>query len=124
MRRGRNPSLVSASGPRGFENHVVLETGGRLPPLCTRDSNTSYLLVWPPDFVATTETNTVRVVSGIVTGNHKEVVLHIGTLVYLGGGEARHLDEQLQQTVPPNCQGPYWVVGNVVSPLEATQKPK
>lgn len=83
-----------------------------------RDSDTSYLLVWPPDLAVTIEGNTVRVVSGIVTQNRKEVVLHMGTLVYLGGGETTHLDEQLQQTIPANCQGPYWVVGNEVGPFE------
>ncbi len=87
-----------------------------------RNSDTSYLLVWPPDLAATIEGDTIRVVSGIVTGNQREAVLHIGTLVYLGGGETTHLDEQLQQTVPANCQGPYWVVGNEVRPIEATKE--
>lgn len=83
-----------------------------------RDSNTSYLLVWPPDITATTDKYTVRVVTGVITGNRKEVVLHIGEIVRLSGGETESLDEQLRQGLPANCQGPYWVVGMEVGSLE------
>lgn len=83
-----------------------------------RDSDTSYLLVWPPDITATTENDTVRVVTGAITGNRKEVVLHVGEMVRLSGGETENLDEQLRQALPANCPGPYWVVGIEVGPLE------
>lgn len=83
-----------------------------------RDSNTSYLLVWPPDITATTEEDTVRVATGAITGNRKEVVIHIGEMVRLSGGETENLDEQLRQTLPTDCPGPYWVVGTEVGPLE------
>jgi hypothetical protein len=64
------------------------------------------------------EMDTVRVVTGAITGNRKEVVLHIGEMVRLSGGETENLDEQLRQALPANCPGPYWVVGFEVGPLE------
>jgi hypothetical protein len=83
-----------------------------------RNSDTSYLLVWPPDIAATVENDTVRVVTGILTGNRKEVVLHLGEMVRLSGGETKNLGDQLRQTSPANCPGPYWVVGIEVGPFE------
>jgi hypothetical protein len=77
-----------------------------------------YALVWPPDTKMTIEDGQVRVVSGIVSGNIREVVLKIGEKVTLGGGISNNLDEQLQGTIPDNCLGPYWVVGSVIRPLE------
>lgn len=83
-----------------------------------KNSNMSYLLVWPPDITATTDKDTVRVVTGAITGNRNEVILHIGEMVRLSGGETENLDEQLRQALPANCPGPYWVVGIEVGPLE------
>lgn len=83
-----------------------------------RDSNTSYLLVWPPDITATTDKDTVRVVTGAITGNRNEVILHVGEMVRLSGGETENLDEQLRQALPANCPGPYWVVGIEAGSLE------
>lgn len=39
-------------------------------------------------------------------------------MVRLSGGETENLDEQLRQTLPEDCPGPYWVVGPEVGPLE------
>lgn len=89
-----------------------------------RDSDTSYLLVWPPDITATLEKDTVRVVTSVITGNRKEVVLHVGEMVRLSGGETENLEEQLRQTLPANCPGPYWVVGIEVGPLEPATESK
>jgi hypothetical protein len=83
-----------------------------------RDSDASYLLVWPPDIAVTTEKDSIRVVTGVTTGNRKEVVLRIGETIRLSGGETDSLDEQLKQTVPENCPGPYWVVGTEVGLFE------
>lgn len=84
-----------------------------------KDSNSSFLLIWPPDVIATTDKANVRVVIGVTAGNRKEVVLRIGELVRLSGGEITNLDEQLRYTLPANCPGPYWIVGTEVVPLES-----
>lgn len=78
----------------------------------SQDSDVSYLLVWPPDSSAESSEDTVRVVTGLVTGNRQEVVLNIGEVVRLGGGTTTRLDKSL--SVAANCPGPYWVVGGVV----------
>ncbi len=103
--------------PEVVATHQTAELVGTLVKVdqCLRvndqNSDSSYLLVWPPDLAATVENDTVRVVTGVVTGDRQESSARIGDVVRLGGGEAKDLDEQLQQSVPATCAGPYWVVG-------------
>jgi hypothetical protein len=87
-----------------------------------RVDKVSSLLVWPPDFEMSIEQDTVRVIGGKVTGKHTEVILHNGEVVLLGGGETSELNEQLKSSVPPNCPGPYWVVGSQVGPYPASNE--
>jgi hypothetical protein len=89
-----------------------------------RDSSTSYLLVWPPEYTekVSIEKDTVQIID-----RGKTVVWHIGEMVHLGGGEIpsiEYLDERLRQKLPANCPGPYWVVGDVTSSVEATEESK
>lgn len=77
-----------------------------------RVDNVSRLLVWPPDFEVTIEKDTVRVITGKVSGNHTEVLLHDGDMVFFGGGEVSQPNEQLLSSEPKNCPGPYWLVGS------------
>lgn len=87
-----------------------------------RVDKVSSLLVWPPDFEMSIEQDTVRVIGGKVTGKRTEVILHDGEVVLLGGGETSELNEQLKSSVPPNCLGPYWVVGSQVGPYPASNE--
>ena len=89
----------------------TLEKEGECLRVKDQDSEVSYLLVWPPDSSAESSEDRVRVVTGLVTGNRQEVVLDVGEIVHLGGGTTTHLDQSL--SVPANCPGPYWVVGDV-----------
>ncbi len=82
-----------------------------------------YALVWPPDHKMTIEDGQVRVVSGLVSGKRREVILKIGEMVTLSGGIVPSLDDQLKLTIPANCSGPYWAVGNKIQPL-TTQTPQ
>lgn len=79
------------------------------------ESNTSYLLVWPPgQHTVNLEGDTIRIVDRI-RGNGP-VVWQIGQIVRLGGGEvtsSEYLDEQVRRSLPANCPGPYWIVGDV-----------
>ncbi len=87
------------------------------------ENDTDYVLVWPPDYSITIDNNKVRVVSGIVTGNHREILLNIGETVKMSGGETEQLSEQIHQSLPPNCVGPYWIVGFEVTPSKSTEEP-
>lgn len=66
------------------------------------EDNIDYALAWPPDFSITTENNQVRVISGIETGNRREVVLSIGEMIQVSGGETKQLSGQTLQKLPPN----------------------
>jgi hypothetical protein len=83
-----------------------LEREGSCIRVKDRDSATSYLLIWPPDTAYSIEGDTLRAVTGRVTGKTQEVLLQIGERVRLGGGETDHLEAG----VPEECPGPYWVV--------------
>jgi len=83
-----------------------------------KGSDTSYLLAWPPDFAVSMAEDTVQ----IVDGSGKKVALHIGEIVYISGGEVHsteYLDERVQQKLPANCSGPYWVVGSEINSVDA-----
>jgi hypothetical protein len=88
-----------------------------------RESNVDYAIVWTPDVSATIEGDEVRIISGIVRGNTSEIVLRFGDIIRVSGGETTHPDQQLLQTLPPNCQGPYWVVGFEISLVHTTKEP-
>jgi len=81
-----------------------------------------YTLVWPPDVSAAVTGDTVTVTFGLVTGHRREVVLHLGERVQIGGGETERLGEQLQHMLPVSCTGPYWIVGNNIEPLRPTDE--
>jgi hypothetical protein len=87
------------------------------------ENDTDYVLVWPPDYSITIDNNKVRVVSGIVTGNHREILLNIGETVKMSGGETEQLSEKMYQSLPSNCVGPYWIVGFEVTPFKPTEEP-
>ena len=107
---------------------MVARLDGKLEKIdgCIRvrsgELDNGYALVWPPDHKMTIEDGQVRVVSGIVSGKRREVVLKFGEDVTLSGGIVVNLDEQLEQTIPANCPAPYWAVGNTIQPI-ATQPP-
>lgn len=99
----------------------LVEADGCLQVIDQLDQS-SYTLAWPPDVSASVGGDTVTVTFGLVTGSRREVVLHLGENVQIGGGETERLDEKLQQTLPVNCPGPYWVVGKNIEPLRATDE--
>ncbi len=98
----------------------LIEEDGCLKVITQNNQSVSYTLVWPPDVSASIIDDIVNVTFGLVTGNRREVVLHLGENVQIGGGETEKLTEQLQQTVPTNCKAPYWVVGKNIEPVRAT----
>ncbi|GIW61074.1 MAG: hypothetical protein KatS3mg087_2140 [Patescibacteria group bacterium] len=88
-----------------------------------RENAVDYAIVWTPDVSATIEGDKVRIISGIERGNINEIVLRFGDTVRVSGGETTHPDEQLLQNMPPNCQGPYWVIGFEIDTVQTTEMP-
>jgi heat shock protein HslJ len=77
---------------------------------------TDELVVWPPDFEATIENDTIR-----VRYDDQDVEVRLGQVVRLGGGEVKSIeafDKDTRQQVPSGCSGPYWLASSI-SPVEA-----
>ncbi len=74
---------------------------------------TSYLLVWPPDFDFSVSSTSVHVRDKLLG---EEVTWRAGDIVRVGGGVIPSLDDQLRGEAPPNCEGPYWIFGGWLQP--------
>ena len=99
------PYVLTTAMAASLQGYLIEENG------CLQvDERT---LVWPPDFQMSIENDQVRIVSGLVSGKHKEVLITIGSKIKLGGGNIDELDDQLRNSIPTNCTGPYWVVGSI-----------
>jgi hypothetical protein len=113
------PEIVATAMTDRLEGILVEEDG------CLRVisdyTGTTYTLVWPADVSATFEVDTVRVINGIVRGDPTDVILNFNEAVLLSGGEVKHLGEDLIQTVPSHCPGPYWGVGFTIKPAIPTE---
>jgi hypothetical protein len=72
-----------------------------------------YLPIWPAGFRLSSSSNPLQVLNE--TG---EVVAQVGQEVRLGGGEVPNdvVQEvaQLEEPLPADCSGPYWVVGELL----------
>ena len=82
------------------DNCIRLDSGKSLP---------SELLIWPPDFNLTIENGTIKILN-----DENEIVASIGDHVQISGGEINllsQLDKFIQEQVPSQCPGPYWVMG-------------
>lgn len=83
-----------------------------------RDTGTSFLPIWPPRVTLHQTGTTIEIHDAA-----GQVVARVGETVFLGGGvvPADALQEVIQpvsQPVPPDCPGPYWVVGEDAVSLE------
>jgi hypothetical protein len=78
-----------------------------------------YLLIWPPDFNISNENGAVNILD-----ENNNIVASIGDKVEMGGGEIHLLsllDEFIQEQVPPQCPGPYWMVGDEFTQINQTE---
>ena len=83
------------------------------------EAKTSYLLIWPPDFNMTIENGTINILNG-----EGRIVAYIGNRVQISGGEIKllsMLDKPVQEQVPPQCAGPYWIVGDEVTTINTSK---
>ena len=117
------PKQAPVVGPREvmlalFEGQLVVVD--RCLRVNDSGSSISYLLVWPPEYTVRGGADPIQVLDGA-----GQVVARVGEQVRVSGGEiesVRYLDEQVRQTLPADCAGPYWIVGDEVGPAteEAT----
>lgn len=69
----------------------------------------SYLLIWPPEYNLSNANGIIQIINE--DGN---IVASIGDRVEMSGGEIHlisMLDGYIQEQVPPQCTGPYWIIG-------------
>jgi hypothetical protein len=77
-----------------------------------------YLLIWPPDIVASVDGDTVQVTDLSLKG---QIIWRLGDMVQLGGAGFKSQNDPAQP-LPPDCPGPYWLVGGWLDPA-ATPRP-
>ena len=87
-------------------------------------SDKSSAIVWTPDTSASIDGEQVRIVTGIVSEDLSEVVFHFGDIVKIDGGESAFPDEELLKKLPPNCDGPYWIIGYSITPFQSIEETK
>lgn len=92
-----------------LEGELVLKNG------CLRSENPtgwSHLLIWPQRFRLSVDGRDIRIIGD------SGVSLSIGDEISIGGGEVPlyHLQTLVEQPIPSDCRGPYWLVGNVPVP--------
>ena len=87
------------------------------------DNDKSSAIVWTPDTLASIDGDQVKIITGIVRKDISEVGFHFGDIVKLGGGELAFPDEELLKRLPPNCYGPYWIIGLSITPFKLTTEP-
>ena len=85
---------------------LVLENG------CLRLQSmdgTDHLLIWPLRFELTVDGQNIRI------SNDSGVSLSVGEEIGFGGGEMplAHLQTLVEEPVPNDCPGPYWVIGEI-----------
>ncbi|MCJ7655265.1 MAG: hypothetical protein MUO97_08235 [Dehalococcoidia bacterium] len=104
QKEGLAQMLTLAKGRLVIENSCL-----RLKPII----GSSYLLIWPYGYSLHTEGKIIEVIDG--NGN---IVAHVGDTIKVGGGEAVSVEIVMiytSQQLPDNCEGPYWLVNEVVN---------
>jgi hypothetical protein len=112
------PMVSPTQTQQAFSERLTAEIYGELLSVdgCLRlktEDGMKYQLFWPSDFEVDMGNGFVKV-TDTWTGEKK--VLQIGEMAWFAGGESRTLGETALQSIPSNCQGPYWIVGGIEMP--------
>ena len=75
---------------------------------------TSHLLIWPPNFTLSIESNELKVVNAA-----GQVVARVGDDLRISGGAVA---EYTGLPSPDQCPGPYWIVGDEICTAQATDE--
>jgi Bacterial SH3 domain len=115
---------TASTTPQVVATRLTAQLTGRLVLVgdCLRVQNSnvpgeSLLLVFPPGFTGSVSKTTVLVSD---FQDKKEFTWRLGDIVTLAGGNVPTLDPTLQELLPPDCQGPYWVVGGISASASPT----
>lgn len=110
------PQLAPSNGARSFP--TALLSGTLIEDRsCLRvrasASNTSYLIIWPPEVTLSASGQPIRVIR--VGGSAAQ----IGNQIQLGGGPIASLNvpimRELRQPLPATCPGPYWLASEILA---------
>jgi hypothetical protein len=125
-----DPTSISSSAPffpvqKSGLGGMTAELEGRLEMddngcLRVKYFDDNYLLIWPHGFSMRTEGEEIQVID-----SNGQVVACVGDKIYIGGGEtpgekAREFIEEsiVEQPLPDDCTGPYWIVGGTVETVD------
>ena len=116
-----SPEIIYTAYPSNLIGEIINIDG------CIRirslDNNKSSAIVWTPDTSASIEGDQIRIITGIVRKDTSEIVFNFGDIVKIGGGESAFPDEELLKRLPPNCDGPYWIIGWSITAFQSTEEP-
>lgn len=83
------------------------------------ETETSWLLIWPPTFSLNAENNSIQILDG-----QDNVVARVGDSVRIDGGEIwspSYFSETMQPNLPADCPSPYWIVGDEVNAIKSPE---
>ncbi len=95
-----------------FEGILIVDNGYfRLKSVLSENSS---LLIWPNAFSFDTNNTEIRILD-----RDKIEVARVGNIIILGGGEAdKGITEAfIGEKLPEGAEGPYWIVGQIVSSI-------
>ena len=101
----REETIVMEAALKG---ELVLENG------CLRVKSVNgagYLLIWPKRHKLTVDGQDIRIIAD------SGISLSVGEEIRIGGGtlSLAHVPTLVEQPLPSDCPGPYWVVGDVLA---------
>jgi hypothetical protein len=94
-----------------LEGQLILKDG--CLRMVTSYSPNSNLIIWQPDYFPTLDGEQIEILN-----RAGQVVARVGEQVAMGGGGIQLSDyytRQLRESIPANCEGPYFLMGGMVS---------
>jgi hypothetical protein len=76
----------------------------------------SYLVIWPPNYQLDVKNDEIQILD-----ESGQVLAVVGQEIHMGGGIGETLEDNIYVTekiireIPPECPGPYWIGGRIVS---------
>lgn len=104
--RTRSGSFMTAL----MQGELIVQNGClRVRP---EGSAQSHLIIWQPDYFLHKNGNAREILD-----RSGRVVARVGEPIWIGGGEipvTSELQQQLRSPIPQTCEGPYWLMGDIV----------
>ena len=77
------------------------------------EGDRGHLIIWQPDYFLNSNEGVTEILD-----RNGQVVARVGEEIRIGGGEvplAEDLQQQLREPLPEQCEGPYWLMGQLAS---------